>query len=305
MAAPTPFLPRSEELDLEGFRRNLRSWYAGPAAGVLVGGSTGEAVLLEAEERVQLVRAARAESKGGRLVVAGVLGESTRAAQVGVRQAAEAGADLVLVSPPAFYRGAMRERTLVAHYGAVAEASPVPVLVYQVPLRLGTIELPTSAVARISRLPNVAGIKDSRGELGKAAELIAACSDDFQVLVGSGGILLDSLRLGAVGGIVAVGAFAAEEAATVDAAFREGRMAEAEDAQARIRTLHETVVGGMGVPGVKAALELVGLVGGSPRRPLERLTGERRRELADLLVGAGLLDGEPDRRVATLGAASG
>ena len=289
LAVPTPFDPVTEEVDREGFVHNLESWFAEPVSGVLVGGSTGESVLLDADERDALVRDARSVAGPDRIVVAGATGESTRSAITAVVSVARAGADAALVSPPAYYRDAMTRPALLAHYGSVAEAAPIPILVYQVPLRLSTIEFPTSVVAELSTLPNVVGIKDSRGDLGKATELVSACGDGFQVLVGSGSILLPALKAGAVGGIVAVGAFAPVLAAAVSNSFRTGGLEEAERAQALVTALHDAVVAGMGVPGVKAALDLVGMVGGAPRRPLGPLAAPRKVALKALLEAAGVV----------------
>src|SRR5690606_41244705 len=104
-----------------------------------------------------------------------------------------------------------------------AAAPRVPLLVYQVPLRLSTLEFPTGLVAELSRHPNIVGIKDSRGKLEGTAELVEQTADDFQVLVGSGGALYGGLEVGAVGGIVAAGLLATAEAAGVYPADRPGR----------------------------------------------------------------------------------
>lgn len=112
-------------------------------------------------------------------------------------------------------------------------------------------DLPTGLIEELSQHPNIAGIKDSRGKL--VGELVEHSADDFQVLVGSGALLYGALETGAVGGIVAVGLMAAAEAAEISVAFREGRTADAGRLQERIAPVHQQIVGGMGVPGVKAA----------------------------------------------------
>jgi len=178
---------------------------------------------------------------------------------------------------------------LARHFKAVADASPVPVLIYQVPLRMSTLDLPTGLISELSLHPNVAGIKDSRGKLDLVGELVDATADDFQVLVGSGALLYPALELGATGGIVAVGLLAAAEAAEISVAFAEGRTADAGRLQEQIAPVHQQIVGGMGVPGVKAATDLLGLRGGAPRPPLESASAERIDEIQSILVGAGLL----------------
>ena len=285
----TPFDPVTGDLDVVAFRSNLRHWVANPVRGILIAGSTGESVFLDEGERVALIEAAADVVPHDRIVIAGTGSESTRHTIELTRQAADAGADAVLVSPPAYFKGAMSAPVLAKHFKAVADASTVPVLVYQVPLRLSTLEFPTSLIGELSRHPNIVGIKDSRGKLELVGELVENTADDFQVLVGSGAILYGALELGAVGGIVAVGLMAAAEAAEISVAFAEGRAGDAGRIQERIAPVHQQIVGGMGVPGVKAALDLLGLHGGSPREPLQAASKERIEEIRGILAAADLL----------------
>lgn len=287
----TPFDPVTGDVDVVAFRSNLRSWLEHPVRGILISGSTGESVLLDEGERVALIEAAADVVSPDRVVIAGTGAESTRHTIRLTDQAADAGADAVLVSPPAFYKGAMSPAVLARHYRAVADASPVPVLVYQVPLRLSTLDLPTGLIAELSQHPNIVGIKDSRGKLELVGELVEQTAEDFQVMVGSGALLYGALEIGATGGIVAVGLMAAAEAAEVSVAFAEGRTGDAGRAQERIATVHQEIVGGMGVPGIKAALDLLGLHGGGPRPPLEAASQDRIAQVRTILAEAGLLEG--------------
>lgn len=289
----TPFDPVTGDVDVVAFRANLRAWFEHPVAGVLIAGSTGESVLLEEAEGRALVEAASDLVPDGATVIMGTGAESTRRAVRLAREAAEAGADAVLVSPPAYYKGAMTPEVLARHYGAVADASPVPVIVYQVPLRMSTLDLPTGLVAELSRHENIVGIKDSRGKLELVGELVEQCADDFQVLVGSGALLYGALETGAVGGIVAVGLMATAEAAGIYTRFRDGDAAGAGRLQERIAPVHNGIVGGMGVPGIKAALDLLGRAGGPPRPPLAPASDDRRAQIRAILESARLLEGAP------------
>jgi 4-hydroxy-2-oxoglutarate aldolase len=286
----TPFDPVTGDVDVVAFRANVRTWFEHPLRGLLVGGSTGESVFLDDEEVVSLLEAARDVLPDDRIVIAGTGAEATRAAIRKARAAADAGADAVLVSPPAYFKGAMTPEALARHYRAVADASPLPVLVYQVPLRLSTLEFPTGLVAELSHHENIVGIKDSRGKLDLVGELVEQCVDDFQVLVGSGAILYGGLEIGAVGGIVAVGLMAPGESAEVSVAFYDDRKADAGRVQERIAPVHTAIVGGMGVPGVKAALDMLGYQGGQPRPPLLPAPEARREEIRAVLEAAGLLE---------------
>jgi 4-hydroxy-2-oxoglutarate aldolase len=286
----TPFDPVTGDVDVVAFRANLRAWFEHPIRGVLIAGSTGESVYLDASERRALLEAARDMVPAEAIVIAGTGAEATRHTISATLEAADAGADAVLVKPPAYFKGAMTPAVLARHYKAVADASPVPVLVYQVPLRLSTLDLPTGLIEELSQHPNIVGIKDSRGKLDLVGELVEHSTDDFQVLVGNGAILYGALETGAVGGIVAVGLMAPAEAAEITVAYREGRTADAGRLQERIAPVHEDIVGGMGVPGVKAALDMLGLRGGTPRPPLAPVEGGRLEEVRRVLAAAELLE---------------
>jgi len=282
----TPFDPVTGDVDLVGFRANVRSFLAHSVRGIVVGGSTGEAVLLDEDERMVLLQGARDLVPDDRLVVAGTGAESTRTTIRRCEESAGMGADAVLVQPPAFYRGAMTDAALLEHYRAVAAASPIPVILYQVPLRMSTLEFSSSLVVDLAKIANVVGIKDSRGSLELVAEWVDRTPDTFQVLVGSGAILYGGLEVGAVGGVLAVANLAPGPASAIHAAHRSGDSAEAGRMQELVAPVHVEIVAGMGVPGVKAGLDLLGLRGGDPRPPLRPLPDRDRDNVAEVLAAA-------------------
>jgi 4-hydroxy-2-oxoglutarate aldolase len=287
--ATTPFDPVTGEADLVALRGNLRRWLEFPLAGVVLFGSTGEGVLLDEEEKVRLTAGCRDLVDGGRLLLAGTGAESTRAAIRQARAVAAEGADLVLVQPPSFYRPLMTSAALRDHFLAVAEGSPVPVILYQVPPRFSGVELEPGLVAELARHPNIAGIKDSHGDLRTLGALIDACHGHAAVLAGSGAVLYAALEMGAAGGVLAVALLMPGECAALCEAFRMERFAEAGRLQERIAPLHQAVVGGLGIPGVKAALDALGMEGGAPRPPIQPLRNRDRGRLADALADAGIL----------------
>jgi 4-hydroxy-2-oxoglutarate aldolase len=285
---PTPFDPVTGEAELVSLRSNLRALLAAPLAGVVLFGSTGEGPLLDEDEKARLVEGTRDLVDGGRLLLAGTGTESTRATIRATRAVADAGADGVLVQPPAYYKPMMTPEALRDHYTAVADASPVPVVLYQVPPQFSSVELSAGLVGELARHPNVAGIKDSHGDLRATGALVEACGGRAQVLAGSGAVLYGSLEVGAVGGILGVSLLLPNECAALCRAFAEGRLAEAGRLQERIAPLHKAVVAGMGVPGVKAALDELGLRGGAPRPPLKPLREKDRAKVREALAAAGL-----------------
>ena len=284
----TPFDPVTGEVDLVALRGNVGKWAATGVTGMVIGGSTGEAVFLDEGERERSWEVVRDVLPEGQLMVAGTGAESLRTTLRLTRLATARGADAVLVQPPAFYKGAMTPAVVRDHYRAVADASEVPVILYQVPTRFSTLDFPTGLIAELSTHENIVGIKDSRGKLETVAELVTHTQRGFQVLVGSGALLYASLEIGAVGGILGVANLAPRECADVCERFAAGDMAAAGALQKRIGALHNSVVGGMGVAGVKRALDLLGYHGGVPRPPLRPLPEARYDELAECLAKAGL-----------------
>jgi dihydrodipicolinate synthase/N-acetylneuraminate lyase len=292
--ATTPFDAVTGEVDLVAFRANARHWLEAGVQGLVLFGSTGEGLLLDGDERVRSLEAVRPLVEAGRLLLAGAGAESTRGAIRLCREAAGAGADAVLVHPPAYYRPQMTAEALREHFEAVADGSPIPVVLYQVPTAYSGIELQDGLVARLARHGNIVGIKDSSGDLRTLGGLVeSAASERFHVVVGSGAVFYAGLEVGATGGVLAVAALAPRECVEIHWLQREGDAAGAGRLQEVIAPLHRAVVGGMGVPGVKAALDLLGLAGGAPRSPLRPLRADDREKVAAALRQAGLLDGAP------------
>jgi len=280
----TPFQAGSEDLDLAGFAKNVQSHIAEGLSGVVVAGSTGEAALLSEDERRALVAASREHTPRGRLVIAGCGGESTRQTVARTKAAKESGADAVLVVAPHYYSNAMTEEILRAHYRRVADESPLPVILYNIPKYMH-FALSAELVAELAQHENIIGIKDSSGVLDMLKGFLRAQSDSFSVLTGSGSGLQAGIEAGARGGILAVSLFAPGFALEVRAALKAGDAATAAKAQARLKPMADVIVAKLGVPGVKAAMDAVGKVGGKPRMPLLPLDAAGRGEVAAALAG--------------------
>lgn len=287
--ATTPFDPVTGEVDVVAMRRNVRAWLEAPLSGLVLFGSTGEGLLLDEEERARLLERARELLEGGQLLLAGTGAESTRATIRLTRAAAAAGADAALVHPPAYYKPQMTAEALRDHYVAVADASPIPVILYQIPPRYSGIELQAGLVGELSRHPNVIGIKDSSGDLKTLGAFVDACDRSCTVLVGNGSVLFGALEVGAQGGILALALLTPQECVEVYRLRAAGKSAEAGRLQERIAPVHRTVVGGLGVAGIKAALDLLGLAGGPPRPPLKPLRAKELESVRAVLEQAGLL----------------
>jgi len=279
----TNFDARTGDLDRDAFGANVRAHLDAGMSGIVVTGSTGEAALLDEGERMALVETARELIPSDRLLIVGTGAESTRMARRYASLAAERGADAVLVVAPHYYGAkAMNSSALRAHYSAIADESRVPVLLYNIPKYMH-FALPPQLVAELARHENIVGIKDSSGDLELLGGYLQAQSDSFSVLTGNGQTFRRALELGARGGILAVALFAVGLALEVYSALAEGSATAASQAQDRLTPLSARIVGDMGVPGVKAALDRVGLRGGPVRAPLLSLGNAELADVTELL----------------------
>ncbi len=270
---------------------NIARYEAHDLAGYLLLGSTGEAALLDDDEKITALAAARKAIPAARAMMAGVGLESTPATVRLARRAADAGADLLLVITPFFFRSRMSADALVRHFTAVADASPVPILLYNVPVYTSLV-IPPAVVATLASHQNIVGLKDSAGDLPWLIEVLARAPAGFQVLSGSVLSVLPALACGAIGAILAAGNAFPELAVRLHKNHVQGHAAEALVLQKALVAPSRLVLGTYGVPGVKAAMDLRGLAGGDPRPPLLPLSAIERATIAseiDRLVASGLL----------------
>jgi 4-hydroxy-2-oxoglutarate aldolase len=286
---PTPFDER-DEIDLGRLRAALAGWLMTRLVGFVVLGSNGEAALLDEDESDRVVAAARDVVPDGRAFIVGTGRESTRATVAAATRAAALGADAVLVRTPGFFKAQMTADAFVQHYTAVADASPVPVLLYNFTAVTG-VTLPIDAVAVLSRHPNIVGMKESGGDVLRMGDLVAATPDDFRVLAGSPSTFHPSLCVGATGGILALGSVAPEACVQLFELTGAGRHDEARALQQQLLPLAKLLGATYGVPGLKAALRLVGCDTGWPRPPLMPLGQTAVSELADALASLGVNHG--------------
>jgi len=287
----TPFRADGD-LDLDKLRANFDQLAGEPLAGYVVGGSNGEFTSLTVDERLEVVRAARAATARDRLVIAGAGMESTRATIALTRQMAEAGADAALVITPSYYKGRMTPAALEEHFTRVADASPLPVILYSVPVNTG-IDLPAASVVRLAKHPNIIGLKDSGGDITKIGLMLHQVPAGFQILAGSGSFLLSAMMLGATGGVVALANIAPRALQTMIRALESGDIAQARSIQLRLIETNMAVTSRFGVPGLKTALDMLGYYGGPVRGPLQPLPDEDAATLRNILTVAGLFSIKP------------
>ncbi len=285
---PTPFQV-DEEIAFDRLQFNLERWSQEPLSGYVVGGSNGEFVFLTLDERVEVVRQARRVAPRDRLVIAGSGLESARQTIDLTRRMAQAGADVALIVTPNYYKACMNVAALVHYYRQVAEASPLPVMIYSVPANTG-LDMPAQAVIQLAQHPNIIGIKDSGGDVTKIGLMAHETRDaDFQIVAGSAGFFLGALSVGAVGCVPALGNIAGAKLAELLKAFQHGDVDTARAIQRPLIEANMAVTSRFGVPGLKAAMDMLGYYGGPVRSPLMPLANDEQETLRRILVRSSLL----------------
>ena len=283
---PTPF--SNDTVDVVAMGSNVDRWMQTRLRGVVVLGSNGEAPFLNESDSDAAVAAAREHVPSNRLCIAGVGRESTIETIRATKRAADLGVDAVLVRTPSFFKALLTPEVFVVHYTAVADASPVPVLLYNFTAVTG-VTLPVEVVSTLAAHPNIVGIKESGSDLKYVSALIANTPDNFVLLAGSAPVFYPSLLVGATGGVLALASVVPDLCVELYDLAQSGRHSEARELQRRLTPLAGLVTSRYGVPGLKAALSLLGFRAGEPRLPLQPIKLEAIDEIRVVLDRLGML----------------
>jgi 4-hydroxy-2-oxoglutarate aldolase len=282
-ALTTPFAADGS-VSLSDLKYNIERYNSTGLAGYVVLGSTGESVLLSRSEMDGILATVKEAAGQGKRLIAGTGAESTAETIERTKRAAEFGYHLALVKTPHYYKPAYKPDVLIAHYRRVADASPIPVLLYSVPIFTGvTLEAPEVAV--LSEHPNIVGIKESSGHVMRVAEMVAAAPAYFQVLTGSAPTLLAGLMVGAKGAILALASALPEKCVELFELVRAGQIEKARELQNVLLKVSKVVASEHAIAGVKFAMDQRGYRGGIPRLPLVPLSEAYERRILESLVG--------------------
>lgn len=282
----TPFA--DDKIAYDKLEANLKFWLESKMAGIVVMGSNGEFVLLDPEEKERLISFCCEKFAGQKPVIAGTAAESTRETIRLSKKAAAAGANAVLVVTPSYYKGSYNDAALKKYFFDVADACPIPVILYNMPRNTG-INMSSKLVAELATHPNIIGIKDSSGNIVQIAEIIKNTPPDFVVFAGSASFLLPSLVLGAKGGTLALANVFPNQCAEVQEYFEAGNLEAAREMQLKLLEINAAVTTRWGVAGLKAAMDMVGLYGGEPRLPLLPLGEAEKQELKAIIARTGFV----------------
>jgi 4-hydroxy-2-oxoglutarate aldolase len=283
----TPFVDGKVADDQLAF--NIEKWSTTGLKGLVVMGSNGEYVYLSADEKRKLVAKAVEFTPDHMLVIAGTGCESTEETIELTCDCAELGAHAALVVTPHYYGGRMNEAALRAYFTAVADRSPIPILLYNVP-KFTHVNMSANLVAQLSSNPNIVGIKDSTGNVIQLGEFANVVDADFNLLVGTAGALFGALALGCVGGVLALANVAALQCVKIYEMIKEGNFEAAKKLQLKMIPVNQAVTATYGVPGLKAAMDMLGYFGGEPRPPLLPASDKEKSEIRKILIKADLLD---------------
>jgi 4-hydroxy-2-oxoglutarate aldolase len=262
-AVTTPFDERGG-LRLERLQANFAVYGASGLRGVLVLGSSGEAIYLDREEKLAVLEAAAAAGLPGKVMVAGTGEESLRGTLEMTARAAALGYQAAVVRTPHYYKKNMTAQALAGFYKALADEAALPIVLYNIPPLTG-VDLGLATILELAAHPRIVGLKESSGNMDKLVRL-AAERPDFPVLVGGASTVYPSLCAGAKGAILALAAAAPEACCEVYEAFRRGDHDLALAAQRAVLGA-AAAFEPLGIAGLKAALDAMGLYGGPPRAP--------------------------------------
>jgi 4-hydroxy-2-oxoglutarate aldolase len=280
-ALTTPYR-EDGSVSVEQFKANLARYNQTGLAGFVVLGSTGESVLLSSAESEALLVAGKEAAATGKLLIAGTGAESTAETIFRTKRAASLGYDVALVKTPYYYKPAYNSEIYIHHFRSVADASPIPVLLYSVPVFTG-ITLETPEIVALAEHSNIIGIKDSSGAIQRIVEVAAQAPADFQVLTGSAPVLYPALASGAKGAILALASALPEKCVELFELWRSGRHSEARELQQALARASKAMVSEGSIAGLKYAMDLRGYHGGLPRPPLLPLAAEKKQRIAQLM----------------------
>ncbi|NIM02749.1 dihydrodipicolinate synthase family protein [bacterium] len=284
----TPFL-KDESIDWDGLKSNMDSYAKSKAKGFLALGSNGENKSLDEDEKVKILETVLQHKAPHQKVIVACFVETTRQALRFIKKVESMEIDYFNLLPPFYFRSRMTDEVLAGYFTECADGSLKPVLLYNAP-KFSGVTLSPELVTKLSEHENIAGIKDSASS--GIEKFIEAVPDDFVVMAGSINFLFPAVVSGAVGGVISMANYFPDLTQELYVLGKDKNMEKGEKLHLRLSDLNKKISGAYGVAGVKATMDLVGLVGGVPRKPLLGLKEDQKEKLRKDLKEAGLLQGE-------------
>lgn len=271
------FFDAEDELDIKATQGHAIRLANAGVAGIVVHGSNGEAVHLSNQERIIVIAATRAalqtEVEHSMPLIAGCGAQSTKETISLCKDAYKAGATHALVLPPAYYSSLVDKNGLCAHFRIVADASPIPILIYNFPGAANGVDLTSDEILELSHHPNICGVKLTCGNTGKLARIAASAPPGFFVGGGSADFILQGQVVGGHGTISGLANICPKACVRIMTLFDQGKFKEARQLQAVVARADWIAIQ-TGFVGVKAALQEFYGYGGNPRLPCTQLEGD-------------------------------
>jgi 4-hydroxy-2-oxoglutarate aldolase len=280
----TPFV--NQDVSIEYLRDNMRKYRTAPLAGYFALGSNGENKSLTEKEKLEILETVVSEKAENQIVLAGAGFESTRQTIAFSKKVADLGANFVTIVTPSYFKKRLTDEAMVRYFSDVADALPIPVVVYNAPGFTG-MTVSVAVIGKISQHPNIAGMKDT--SKGNMSGYLEAAGEDFDVLSGTVSTLFESMALGATGGVVSLANAFPEPCCQLYEKYQSGDITGARELHYRLFRLNKAVSGSFGVAGVKYAMKLGGFHGGDPRLPLLPITEEGKASVRDAVKMANLI----------------
>jgi 4-hydroxy-2-oxoglutarate aldolase len=285
----TPF--ENGEVAFDKLKTNVEKLSRTGITGIVVLGSNGEYVYLSEKEKRDVIKAVVDAAPANMPVIAGTACESVVETIRLTCDSAELGTHAALLTTPHYYGGKMTDEAIYRFYSDVADNIPIPALLYNVP-KFTHVNLSAALVSRLSRHPNIAGIKDSSGNVNLLGQYVNTTEAGFDILVGTAGVLFSGITMGCVGGIVALANVAPEACVKILEFTRQGNFEAARRLQLQMLPVNNAVTATYGIGGLKAAMDMLGYFGGDPRLPLLPATQQERAEVREILIQAAILTRE-------------
>ena len=273
-ALVTPFA--DGQLDLAAVRRLARRQVEAGVGALIVAGTTGESSTLSPDERALLLGAVISEARGRIPVIMGTGANDTRTAVRYTEQAARLGADAALVVTPYYNKGT--PEGIVQHYLAVADATALPIILYNVPSRTG-VDLPLPLLSRLAAHPRIVAIKEASGRLDRVADIRAGLGERMPIYCGNDGDLLPTLSLGGVGIISVLSNLLPEACVALYRDFTAGQVQKATARAIALTPLCRLLFAETNPAPIKCAMADCGLCGEEMRLPMTAVSPALREKL--------------------------
>jgi len=277
----TPF-KSDGEVDYEKFEKNIIKWNEAALCGYLVLGSNSESAYLSEAEKLKLVELTKKTSKEERIIIAGTGMETDRETVALTNKAADLGAQAALILTPCYYSSAMSAPALINYFTKVADATKIPIMLYNVP-KFTHVNLPDEALKALASHPNIIGMKDSTGDISQLIRFQAITGNtDFQILVGTASAWYPALTLGVKAGIFALANSNPNELSKIQEYYEKDEQDAAVALFRKMFVLNTAVTATYGIAGLKYAAKLLGYEGGYVRCPLLELSEDKKKEVAEI-----------------------